>query len=64
MVKRQENSTTTLLGIKACKAGEVVRGDDRVVVKITINGGGKTCPHCGARLYGHGTCDPRHILHT
>ena len=29
MAKRQENSTITLLGLKDCKAGEVVRGADR-----------------------------------
>ena len=31
MARRQENSTITLLGLKDCKAGEVVRGDDRVI---------------------------------
>ena len=31
MAKGQENSTTTLLGLKDCKAGEVVGGDDRVI---------------------------------
>ncbi len=33
MAKSQDNSTTMLLGLKDCKAGEVVRGGDRIVVK-------------------------------
>jgi len=31
MAKRQENNTTTLLGLKDCKAKEMVGGDDRVI---------------------------------
>lgn len=65
MAKSQQNSTTTLLGLKDCKAGEVVGSDDRIVVKITVNGGRDKCAYCGsAKLYGHGMCDPRHVLHT
>lgn len=65
MAKSEENNTTTLLGLKDCKVEEVVRGDDRVIVKIMINRGREKCPYCGsAKLYGHGTCDPRHVLHT
>jgi transposase len=65
MAKSQQNSTITLLGLKDCKAEEVVRDDDRVTVKIMINGGREKCPYCGsAKLYGHGMCDPRHVLHT
>ncbi len=65
MAKSQQNSTTTLLGLKDCKAGEVVGSGDRIVVKITVNGGRDKCPYCGsAKLYGHGMCDPRHVLHT
>jgi hypothetical protein len=42
----------------------LLRGDDRVVVEITINGGQEKCPYYGsAKLYGHGMCDPRHILY-
>ena len=64
MAKSQENSTTTLLGLKDCKAGEVVGSDDRIVVKIIVNGGREKCPYCGsAKLYGHGMCDPRRVLH-
>ena len=65
MAKSQQNSTTMLLGLKDCKAGEVVGSDDRIVVKIIVNGGREKCPYCGsAKLYGHGMCDPRHVLHT
>lgn len=65
MAKSQQNSTTTLLGLKDCEAEEVVRGDDRITVKIMINRGWEKCPYCGsAKLYGHGMCDPRHVLHT
>lgn len=60
IAKSQQNSTTMLLGLKDCKAGETVRGDDKIVVKVTVNGGREKCPHCGsAKLYGHGTSDPR-----
>ena len=65
MAKSQKNNTTMLLGLKGCKAEEVVRVADRVKVKIIINGGREICPHCGlTKLYGHGTCDPRDMLHT
>lgn len=65
MAKSQKNDTTMLLALKDCKVEGVVRGDDRVTVKIIINGGREICPHCGSSiLYGHGMCDPRHVLHT
>jgi len=65
MAKSRENSTTTLLGLKGCKAGEVVRGDDRVIVRISVNGWLGRCPYCGStKLYGHGICDSRYVLHT
>ena len=35
MARSQENSITMLLGLDR-KVGEVVKGDDRVTVKITI----------------------------
>ena len=65
MAKSQENNTITLLGLKNCKAEEVVSGDDGVTVKIIINGGREKCPYCGStKLYRHGMCAPRHVLHT
>jgi len=44
MAKSQQNSTITLLGLKNCKAEEVVSGDDRVTVKIIINGVARNVP--------------------
>jgi len=62
--KSQENGTTILLGLKDYRVGEVVGGEDRVVVKIGVKGGEK-CPHCGSgKVYGHGMCQPREVLHT
>ena len=58
MAKGQDNGTTILLGLKDYKVGEVWGGEDRVK-------GRKKCPHCGsAKLYGHGMCKPREVLHT
>jgi len=65
MARGQDNGTTILLGLKDCKVGEVVGGEERVVVKTSAKGKEKKCPHCGsARLYGHGSCKPREVLHT
>ena len=64
MAKGQENGTTILLGLKDYKVGDVWGGEEKVVVKTTVKGR-KKCPHCGsARLYGHGMCKPREVLHT
>jgi transposase len=64
MAKGQDNGTTILLGLKDYKVGEVWGGEERVVVKTAVKGRQK-CPHCGSgRLYGHGMCKPREILHT
>jgi len=65
MAKGQENGITILLGLKDYKVGEVVGGEDRVVVKTSAKGKEKRCPYCGsAKLYGHGVCKPREVLHT
>lgn len=64
MARGQESGTTILLGIKAYKVGEVVGGKERVVVKTSAKGKEKRCPYCGSeRLYGHGSCKPREVLH-
>jgi transposase len=64
MAKGQDNGTTILLGLKDCKVGEVRGGEDRVTVKTEVKGRVK-CPHCGSdRLYRHGECKPREVLHT
>lgn len=65
MAKGQGNSSTVLVGLRDCKVTEVVRGYDRLIVKTTINRGQEECRYCGpAKLYGHGMCDLRHVLHT
>lgn len=64
MAKGQENGTIILLGLKDCKVGEVWGGEDSVMVKTEVKGTEK-CPHCGSgRLYPHGECKPREVLHT
>ena len=65
MARSQENGTTILLGLKECKIGEVVGGDEMVVVKVTVSENRKKCPYCGSvKVYGHGMCDLRWVLHT
>ena len=62
--KSQKDSTTTLLGLKDCKAEEVGRVDARVTAKTMINGGREKRPYCGpAKLCGHDMCDPHRALH-
>lgn len=64
MAKSQENGTTILLGLKDYKVGEVWGGEGKVVIKAKVKGSEK-CPHCSSgRLYSHGECKPREILHT
>jgi transposase len=42
----------------------VVEREEKIVVKTEVKGRIK-CPHCGSgKLYGHGMCKPREILHT
>jgi len=64
MANGQDNGTTILLGLKGYKVGMVWEGEDRVMVRTDVKGKEK-CPHCGsARLYSHGECKPREVLHT
>jgi transposase len=64
MAKSQDNGTTMLLGLKDYKVGEVWGEEDRVIVKTEVKGREK-CPHCSSgRVYGHGMCKPREVLHT
>ncbi|MCL0036326.1 transposase family protein [Dehalococcoidia bacterium] len=64
MAKSQDNGTTILLGLKDYKVGEVWGGEEKVVVKVEVKGRIK-CPYCGSgKLYKHGMCKPREILHT
>ena len=64
MANGQDNGTTILLGLKGYKVGMVWEGEDRVMVRTDVKRKEK-CPHCGsARLYSHGECKPREVLHT
>jgi transposase len=64
MANGQDNGTTILLGLEGYKVGVVWEGEDRVMVRTDVKGKEK-CPHCGsARLYSHGECKPREVLHT
>jgi hypothetical protein len=44
MARGQDNGTTTLLGLKGYKVGEVWGGEEKVVVKTEVKGRIK-CPH-------------------
>jgi len=64
MAKGQPNGTTILLGLEDYKVGEVRGREERVVVEIAVKTA-EECPHCGSgRLYPHGECKPREVLHT
>ena len=64
MAKGQENGITILLGPKDYKVGEVREGEEKVTVKVEVKGREK-CPYCDSgKLYGHGMCKPREVLHT
>lgn len=65
MAKSQENGTRILLGLKDYELGGVWGSEDRVVVMTAVKGKERKCPYCGsARLYRHGMCKPREVLHT
>ena len=64
MAKGQDNGITILLGLEDYKVGQVWEGENKVIVRTGIRGKQK-CPHCGsAKLYSHGECKPREVLHT
>lgn len=64
MAKSQDNGTTILLGLKDYKVGEFWGGEGKVVVKTEVRKREKR-PHCGSgKVYGHGVCKPREVLHT
>ena len=64
MAKSQENGTTILLGLKDYRVGEVWGGKEKVIVETKVKAI-RECPYCGSsKLYGHGVCEPREVLHT
>jgi len=64
MAKSQVNGTTILLGLEDYMVGEIWGGKEKVVVEIAAKGAEK-CPNCSAeKLYSHGVCKPREVLHT
>jgi transposase len=63
MAKSQENGTRIVLGLEGYKVGEVWRKEEKVTVEAEVKGGRK-CPHCSSiKLYRHGVCKPREVLH-
>lgn len=64
MVDRKDNGISILLGLKGYNIGEIWEERDRVIVEVGIKGRQK-CPYCGpGRLYRHGRCKPREVLHS
>ena len=65
MAKSRQNGITILLGLKGYQMGEVWEDDKGIMVQVTIGKGRVSCPYCGSsRLYGHGACKPRKVLHS
>ena len=48
MAKSQENGIIILLGLNDYKVGEMVGGEEKVVVKTAAKGREKKCPYCGS----------------
>ena len=65
MAKSQENGSKILLGLKDCEVEEVRQDKERVIVKVMLKLKEMNCPHCGSlKLYRHGRCKPRQVLHS
>ena len=65
MAKSQENGTKILLGLKDCKVDGVREDKERVIVKAAVEIEEMKCPYCSSvRLYRHGACKPREVLHS
>jgi len=64
MAKSQQDGITILLGLKGYQVGKVTEDDEGIVVEVRIGKGKVSCPHCSSsRLYSHGRCNPRKVLH-
>jgi transposase len=65
VARSQEDGITILLGLKDYKVEWVREDEDRVVVKVMFDLREKKCPYCDlTRLYRHGKCKPREVLHS
>jgi len=65
MAESQENGTTILLGLKGYEVGAVKEDSKGVTVEVRVSGEGACCPYCGGKkLYRHGACLPRRVLHS
>jgi len=65
MAKSQENGTTILLGLKGYEVGAVKEDSKGVTVEVRVSGEGACYAYCGGkRLYRHGACLPRRVLHS
>ena len=65
MAKSQENGTTILLGLKGHRVGGMRENGEGIVVEVRVREVDDSCPYCGsARLYKHGSCPPRKVLHS
>jgi len=64
MAKGQEDGITILLRLAGYQVGWVKEEDNGIVVEVGTEMEGVICPSCGStRLYRHGTCKPRRVLH-
>lgn len=65
MAKSQEHGTTILLGLEGHRVGKVKENDEGIVVEIEGGIRNNNCPYCGStRLYRHGLCRSRKVLHS
>jgi len=66
MARGHDNGTTILLGLNDYKVGEVLGGEEKVVVKTEVKGRIK-CPYCGSgKLMGTARASqgsPPHLEH-
>ena len=65
MAKRQEDGITILLGLKGHEVGSVSEDEEEIMVEVRVGLGAINCPRCGSmRLYRHGLCQRRKVLHS
>ena len=65
MAKSQEDGITILLGLKRYEVGKVCEDAEEIMVEVKAKLGGISCPRCSsAKLYRHGLCRKRKVLHS